>query len=219
MKLVMTEIYPGLIHVISPNYKETQKTWIRFEEAYENPVYNFKKFKKSFSKKDILKWWKTTKFGKDNPYWFDAFNIPSYVLKPFYDGKFNPLDNNEKELLELLKPIYKKRTAFYIIGTEKSAGHAALKHEIAHGLYYISKPYRKEVDNIMKRLNKKIDEKLNIFLREVQGYGEHVLADEKHTWILADTKREIEKAGVSFKDIYLTRKALGEAYARIFKKH
>ena len=39
MKLILKEIYPGIIHVMSLNHIETQKIWMRFEESYENPVF------------------------------------------------------------------------------------------------------------------------------------------------------------------------------------
>lgn len=211
----LREIYPGIIHVLSPSFREIKQTWIRFEESYENPIYNFKKYKKGFTKEDIKKWWKTTEVGKKIPYWFDAFNIPGYVLKPFFEGKFNPLNYKEAELLRKLQPYYNRRNRFYVIGT---LGREALKHESAHGLYYISKEYRKQVNLILSTLDKKVVRKIHRYLHKAQGYGKHVLNDETHSWILDEEKRVLEKSGIKFHEILGVKKELNRLYRRFFRR-
>lgn len=201
------EIYPGIIHVTSPNSREIKQTWMRFEEAYENPIYQFRKFKKNFTKKDIKEWWKTTKEGKKHSYWFEAFNIPSWILNYFYHGKFNPVDKYEQELLDKLKPIWKRRKKFYVIGTLKNPGPGDLLHETAHGLYYLSGEYKRKVKEIMKKLSRKTKTKLNIFLHKHQGYGKHVLEDEKHAWILAHSFY-LKGVGIKSKEISGIKKEL-----------
>lgn len=214
-KLKLDEVYPGIFHVLSPNYKHIKETWMRFEEAYENPVFHIKKgFKKKFTKRDILKWWDTTEEGKKHVYWFESFNIPSYILKPFYKGKFDPLNNWEKALLKLLLPVFKKKKKFYIIGTVENPRTDEYKHEVAHGLFYVSRDYRTEANKIISKLTRETLKKLDKYLHKGNGYDKSVLADERHAWIMVEKPKYFLRAGIKYSEISKVRRALNRLYKK-----
>jgi hypothetical protein len=117
---------------------EMAKTFLRFQEHYESPKFR----NKIFSLKEF-KIWYAKKYGKGKfTYYKDwgGFNIPSYILVPFFEKKFNPLSKREKCLLSAFKNM---RHPFYIIGAATYA--YAMRHEIVHGTFYTNVKYAKKV--------------------------------------------------------------------------
>ncbi len=122
------EIFPGVIHLEFPSQEIMAATFLRPQEYYESP-----RFRGSiFSLEEFKKWYISEKgaftYEKDWP----GFNIPSYILKPFYEGKFDPLSEGEKEFLDIFRG---KAEPFYIIGTSKENPPEYMDHELAHALF------------------------------------------------------------------------------------
>lgn len=156
--------------LIYDTQRELASTFLRFQEYYESP-----KFKgKYFTLEEFAKWYVEQK-GSFTYYedWI-GFNIPSKILKPFYEGKFDPLSFKEKQLLESLKY---EEGVFYLIGIHKEAYDIQnlLKHELAHSFYYTDKNYRERVDAILEKFDL---EAVKQALRNTRGYEENVLLDE-----------------------------------------
>ena len=169
------------IHLLTFDTQEDiTSTFLRFQEYYESP--NFRG--KIFSLAEFKQWYiKTSSKGIESgefTYYSDwnGFNIPSYVLKPFYDGEFNPLSEAEKSLLEIFKD---ELGVFYIIGVHKETKKIAqlLKHETAHGLFYTNNDYRNEVEQVLAKYD---TEPIKDELRSKAGYHEEVLEDEVHAY-------------------------------------
>ena len=160
--------------------KNMAETFLRFQEYYESPAFKGK----FFTHKEFKKWYikhsrvgrKTGKFTyyKD----WDGFNIPSKVLKPFKEGKFNPLTEKENKFLKLFKNT---RGKFYIIAYY-GGGHHLLGHELAHALFHTNKLYKKKVLKALKKYNLKRIEKE---LLSIGGYGKHVLKDEIQAYAIS----------------------------------
>jgi len=166
------------IHLLTfENQRDITSTFLRFQEHYESP--NFRG--KIFSLEEFKEW-----YIKNSPkgiasgeftYYSDwnGFNIPSYILTPFYDGKFVPLSEQEKSFLDIFKNEVGK---FYVIGVHKQAPHF-LKHEISHGLFHTNDSYRLEVQHILSQFGV---EAIKEELRQKAGYHEEVLEDEVHAY-------------------------------------
>jgi len=170
------------IHLlIFENQQDITSTFLRFQEHYESPEFRGK----IFTFDEFQEW-----YVKNSPkgavsgeftYYSDwnGFNIPSYILKPFYNGKFNPLSEQERSFLDIFKD---EGGTFYIIGVHKESKikDQLLKHEIAHGLFYTNDSYRLEVQQTLSRFDdiKKIKEELSL----KAGYHEEVLEDEVHAY-------------------------------------
>jgi hypothetical protein len=168
-KRIMRNVY--VVHFDSQ--KNMAETFLRFQEHYESPKFR----NKIFTHKEFREWYiqnskegkKTGKFTyyKD----WDGFNIPSNVLNPFKEGKFNPLTEKEKKLLCLFKNVKGK---FYIIAYH-GGGHHLLGHELAHALFHTNEIYKNKVLKVLKRYNlKKVEKEL----LSIGGYGKHILKDE-----------------------------------------
>lgn len=179
LKIRKTEILPKVFLLEFENNIELGSTFLRFQEYYESP-----RFKgKIFTFKEFKKWYSNGK--KSFTYFTDwtGFNIPSYILKPFLEGKLDPLSDNERQLLGL----FKEKNDFYIIGISKKSKHL-LDHETAHGLYYTNKDYKKKIMNVLKKYDTSI---IKDEIRETGGYSEEVLDDEVHAWLL-DIPQELK---------------------------
>ncbi len=175
-------------------------TFLRFQEHYESPKFRGK----IFSLKEFKSWYKTTKKGKFTYYTdWNGFNIPNYILKPFYQGKFNPLSLKERKLLNLFKD---QSTQFYIIGTHEKCN--SFKHELGHAMFYMDSNYKFEVVKIIKRFKlNKIKKKLISI-----GYCNPVLNDEINAYsingpqkitslIPLELKNELKKLFIEFRKI------------------
>lgn len=205
------EVLADKIHlIIFDTQEDITSTFLRFQEHYESPEFKGK----FFSLEEYKTWYiknspKGKKTGKFTYYsdW-NGFNIPSYILEPFYSGKFSPLSSQENEFLELFKD---KQSPFYIIGIHKSIKKlgALLEHEIAHGLFYTDNNYKSEV---LKILSKFDIEPIKAWLRSNAGYHEQVLEDECHAYSIASVK-ELET--VIPKDLTRSLKEIYEKYLRL----
>ncbi len=170
------------IHLLIFNtQKQLTSTFLRFQEHYES-----KKFKdKIFSLSEFKKWYTKNSFhGKNNKEFtyysdWDGFNVPSHILKPFYEKKFAPLSKREEIFLRIFRGL---KEPYYIMGVCKKTENLfdTINHEIAHGLFYLSKGYKKEVLDIMSKYKiKHIKNKLRKL-----GYHESVVDDECNGYIL-----------------------------------
>lgn len=178
------------IHLlIFDTQKDVASTFLRFQEHYESPEFRGK----IFSLEEFKEWYvQNSPKGKETgefTYYSDwnGFNIPSSVLKPFYQGKFNPLSEQERKFLQRFKD---EPEPFYVIGVYRATKNlgAILRHETAHGLFFTDETYRNEVLKILSQFD---TESIRDELRSKAGYHEQVLDDEVHAYSI-DTGRKIK---------------------------
>lgn len=150
--------------------------FMRFQEHYESP-----KFKgEVFTKPEFIQWYEK-KYGTDYLEDWGGFNLPDYVFNIFLTGHFDPLDDLEKELLEHIVQI--KSLKYYIVGAVKG-DEDAIKHESAHGMFYLSHQYRTIATMLMASYD---TEAIQKHLLE-NGYHKDVLMDEVHAYALIEKK-------------------------------
>lgn len=160
--------------------KDVASTFLRFQEFYESPEFRGK----TFSLDEFKKWYvqnspngqKTGEFTYYSDW--NGFNIPSSVLRPFYEGKFDSLSEQERNFLEKFK---NEPEPFYVIGVHKATKNldAYLQHEVAHGLFFTDENYKNKV---LKVISKFDTESIRKELRSKAGYHEQVLDDEVHAY-------------------------------------
>lgn len=189
------EVVTKVFHVEKRTQRALASMFLRFQEYFESPEFQGK----VFSRAEFRRWYSAnSKQGKKTgkfTYFEDwaGFNIPSHILRPFYGGRFDPLIKAEQELLDSFEEMRGQR--FYIIGTVKDDVPDAIKHEVAHGLFYTQPNYREMVTNALRSFHAADRKKIDAFLR-VEGYCDEVLVDETHAWTLADTS-DIRSLGVN----------------------
>lgn len=159
--------------VSADSQEELNITFMRFTEFYESPN---PKFRNQIFTIGQLKNWYSTTYGADTYHrdW-TGFNIPSKVLDPFRQGLFDPLTENENELLNLFKYRYDD---YYIIGAQNDS---VLRHELAHALYASNKRYRSSIDLYIKK-NESSLKKISKYIID-KGYCKEVLNDELQAYI------------------------------------
>lgn len=209
----MEELIKDVFNTNFPAQFELASTFLRFQEYYESPEFRGK----IFALEEFKKWYiANSPKGKETgefTYYEDwsGFNVPSYTLEPFYDGKFDPLTNKEQNLLDSFKGRREKR--FYIIGTcgkEKNS----LKHEMAHGLFYTNPEYKKEVLEVLKTVDQSVIKSIENFFSASRGYHPDVWIDETHAYLVTDLY-SLEKMGIDTKKLKKANRKLN----RIFYKH
>ena len=192
MKIEVKNISKNIFLLVFENQKEITSTFLRFQEHFESPEFRGK----IFTLKEYKEWY--SKINGDFTYYSDwnGFNIPSYVLKPFYDGKFDPLSKKEEQVLELFKD---RGGDFYIIGIHKNMEEMSnlLTHELAHGLFYTNKKYRESTIQIVSGFDL---ENIKTELRAKGGYHEDVLIDEIQAYLIDDRNKLNTKIPIGLKE-------------------
>jgi len=207
----LSTIRPGILHVYFDSGRDMAKTLLRFQEFYESPEFRGK----YFTLADYIKWY-TKKNGKFDYYqgWGEengnGFNLPSFVFKPFFAKKFDPLSTQENEFLNLFR--YKMHAPFYVVITASNS-EDEIKHEMAHALFYTNPQYKKNVLAVLKKYPVK---KLEQFLLTKYGYSKYVVLDEAHAWIMQDLDY-LEKDGFDAKPYRSATSELRALYGKYFQ--
>lgn len=198
------EIHPNLYHIKFKSQYEETSTFIRLQEFYESAFPEIKG--KYFTLEEYMD--RYAEFKGNFTYFSDwsGFNVPGDVILAFQDlFEYQRWELREKEmgLLSLLEITIKnyKTGKFYIIGTYKDSD---ISHEIAHGLFYLNKNYKKVMENLIKRkrTSKTIKTIKNRLLK--MGYCKEVLNDEVQAYLATESLDNINDENLikEFNKIY-----------------
>jgi hypothetical protein len=198
------EVLPGIYLVEFQTQYQLAATFLRFQEHYESPRFR----KRVFSLEQYMDWYASV--HGNFTYYEDwaGFNIPSWVLEPFRNGRFDPLSAKEQRLLDLFRA---QEGRFYIIGASPARGHldsATIEHELAHALFHVCGSYQEDVSDCLSTL------KLESLRRAVSklGYARAVLDDEVHAYLLTEGWAGLEQGRMQLRRIF--RSHGGERAAR-----
>jgi hypothetical protein len=183
------------------------KALCRIEEHYESPEFK----NKIFTLGEYRKWY-STQFGSWSYYkdW-SGFNIPSGALKEFINGSFDPLSEQEAEVIELFKY---KQGLFCIIGTFENGPTDVFEHEICHALYLTNQEYKQEVDNYINTLELS---DLRTFIKQL-GYSDSVIDDECHAYI-CESSNFLKEKSVKFPEEAVEKlKSIKMKYRSLLRK-
>lgn len=158
VKGVVKEIRPRIYCVLIDDNYDRAMLFCRYQEFYESP---YKKFRgKSFTWMEYMRFYKNA-WKKDvftYPEDWAGYNIPSNVME-----KANHVFCKETEYDQIMNDIYfycaidsqnknnNTRCNWYLIGAS-SKDLRTVDHEIAHGLYYTNKEYKKEVSKLINNI-------------------------------------------------------------------
>lgn len=152
---------------------ELGETFIRFQEFYESPNPDFRG--KIFTLGSVKQWY-SIQYGADtySDTWV-GFNFPSCMLDPFKQGLFDPLTEEEKTLLKLLKY---RNDNYNIIGAQTKS---VLRHELSHAMYGYSEKYRNEINEFIYENSTKF-RKIKRYMLD-KGYNKDVVNDEIQAYV------------------------------------
>ncbi len=183
----VVKLFDKVVLLMYETSADAAKAFVRVQEHYECQDDDFRG--KTFTLGEFREWY-TDKTGQWSYYkdW-QGFNVPCEKFAAFLNGSFDPLMQEEAELIELVRYL---DPAFYIIGLGKDADADVLGHEVAHALYATDLKYRENVHRICAEYDAdrqgiedwKGTEALLAKLTAM-GYGENVLFDECHAYLAA----------------------------------
>lgn len=166
-------IYPNLYLYTFPNQYELASTFIRLQEFYESPCkqirgkyFTLQKYMDLYAKNHNNKF---TYFVDWN-----GFNVPGNIVMDFQYMFLNNLTEKEEKLFS--KITYSNGGEFYIIGVVNK-GKNIIKHEVAHGLYYLNKDYKREMNKLINTMPYEMRLMAEKYLIKI-GYCGAVLKDE-----------------------------------------
>ena len=152
------EIQPKIYCVLVDDDYDRAMLFCRYQEFYESP---YKRFRgKSFTWMEYMRFYKDAWKKRVFTYPEDwaGYNIPSNIIQ-----RANHIFNKDTEYDEIMNNIYfycaidsqnknnNARCDWYLIGAS-SKDLRTVDHEIAHGLYFTNKDYKKEVTKIIKSI-------------------------------------------------------------------
>jgi len=196
------EIYPNLYFLKFKEFIQIGLTFWRYQEYYESKFFKGR----VMSLPDfITEYWK--KNDNDFSYfgYWDGFNVPSYVLKEVW-RKMKDETKYDTALKKFTEKIGKKD--FYLVSSfAKSAD--TIRHEIAHGLYYLNSKYRNEINRELSKLPIKFTNHCVKVLRKA-SYHKCVHRDEIQAYLIAGQDEDID-----FREDILYRKR----FLKVFMKY
>ena len=202
------EVKPKIFHLLFKDRVKMCLSLIRFAEFFESPFKEIKNKKFSLVKyiEIYIKKTKNSNLHFTYPGDWSGFNFPSDVF--FEAVKVNnDLNEYETEVLKAINELKKKEDEFYIIAS--SSQDSVLKHEIAHGFWYINQEYKNEMKNLLKTLTK--NEK-KLFFKKLKsiGYCNEVIEDETQAYL---------STGLSERLINIVDKKIELKFKKVFKKY
>jgi len=195
---------PPIYLVEAENRQILTETFMRFQEYYESPEFKGR----VFTVEEFVHWY-ASKYGgwtysRD---WY-GFNIPSKIIETFRLGRFDPLSEKEKKLLDMCKNAVGD---FYVIGATPAAEYfkETVRHEFVHGAFHVNKSYQKEVTECLK-LHKISSVKKGL---SKMGYHKDTFIDEANAYLL------IEPETINEFVVKRDTQKLSSRLEIIFKKH
>jgi len=175
-------IFPGLIHLHFNTQYEVASTFMRLQEFYESSYDSVRGH--VFTMEHYM-----DKYAADTgnfTYTIDwsGFNVPGKVIDDFRDlftiAEFLQKEQHILDLIEKTKDSSWDK--YYVIassteGNRKNAQKDVMKHEIAHGMWYLNEEYKVEQQKNMKGVRKNIGDRLL-----EMGYCKDVIEDETQAY-------------------------------------
>lgn len=163
-------------------------TFMRMQEYYESPLpvyrghfFTVEEFMDAYAKK-----YGNFTYTTD----WSGFNVPGHIVVRFFRLFAGDLTRKERQLHELVLSVVEKHgDRFYIIGAE-SGKNGTVRHETAHGLYYMDHQYRGEMNTVTQKWawTRKFQSRLL-----QHGYVKSVLDDETQAYMATSTMRYLTK--------------------------
>ena len=188
MGFSVNRINKDIVHLEFDTKYNMNNYMLRFQEHYESPEFSGK----IFTLGEYREWYiKTTgDFNYHNQ--VEGMNFQSRVFDPFLRGLFDPLTEEEKELVER---VGRGSSFKYLIGTFEGGDHDVYEHEVCHALFGTNDNYKKQIEKVLKKYDLK---KISKWLKN-QEYGEHVLLDEIHAYVICNLAY-LKEAGLEVDD-------------------
>jgi hypothetical protein len=157
----VVEIAPKIYGAVIEDDYDRAMLFCRYQEFYESPYKNIRG--KYFTIFEFMRTY--TKQRKADmftyPWDWSGYNIPSNVLEKAHDTfyKETEYDVIMNDIIfycanDAMRKNDGTRTNWYLIGADNFSS-KTMNHEIAHGLYFTNKKYKKSCDSLISEIKKK----------------------------------------------------------------
>lgn len=190
------KVLDGLFQLEFENQYELTSTMMRMQEFYESPYKDIRG--KFFTLEDYMDIY-AKKFGNFT-YTSDwvGFNVPGHVVEKFFATFSGNLLEKEEHLVNAVNGIlneYEYPKRYYIIASVKPSeddNKDVLAHETAHGLYYLNKEYKAEMNSILDNINSRTFDSVAKELMN-NGYAKPLVRDEMQAYFSTSGMLQLEK--------------------------
>lgn len=199
-------IHPKILLLTFDTQLQMNKTLIRIQEHYENPVLAGQVFTLGTLRQQLIQSSGTFTYYTD----VHGCNFTSNCLTPFINGLFDPLTPEEAAMVELIKT---RTDDYYVIavfedGEEQETTGDTLTHEICHAMFSVFPDYRAEVLDTLELFSEElVGLKANLL---DDGYSINHVLDECHAYII---EGDVDYAVDFDKDLQLILQSLYHKYA------
>lgn len=216
-KFKLYKITNNLYCVEMKNPYDLAMLFVRYQEYYESPnplvrgqAFDIDEYMRWYATSDTRRYVKGSENTFSYPTDFAGYNIPSssindILIKGNYKGNLNMWDNLMMDIRNsVILDIGKgEEHNFYLIGTPHMDSDV-LRHEIAHGFYYLGIIYRDLMNDLIKTDLTKVQLKEFKKVLKTYHYADEVMLDEIQAYLSADEQnREFPKVNDSgFKTVF-----------------
>jgi len=184
LDISIKQITSKIVYIETVTQEYLGKMFCRVQEHYESVKWAGKIFTLGQYRE-----WYTREYGA-----FDYYssvvgtNLPSSCSKPFIEGLFDPLSEEEQVLVELFRC---RTDDFYIIGgTEEGDSTATFNHEVTHGLFGTCPEYEEQVLKLVEKTKIQNPERMTLLYEyfKENAYNEAQYDDEINAYISCDSE-------------------------------
>ena len=177
------QVYPKIFLFKFKDDYQMAMHFLRYQEFYESPNPKFRNH--AFKLLDFMEWYVKKDHQRVFSYPNDwaGYNFPGNNIKRVISAGIPDPNHYDAAMQEAYQQCIELAQSedFYIIGS--AAGDKfTLRHEIAHGLYYLDRTYKKEMNNLIKEIPNSAIKQMNEVLKKM-GYTSAVFKDEIQAYL------------------------------------
>lgn len=203
MNMIVSEPFENIFRLQFDDTNEMAQAFLRFQEHYESPEFKGRIFTLDEYKAWYMENSPDAKEAGRFTYYEDwsGFNIPSRILEVFYEGRFDPLSEKERTLLEVFKE-HRGRLFYIIAEAKQEEGDAStFMHETAHGFFHTAEEYRVNVLSMLEDIDAHTRKTMNELLASFAGYHPSVFDDEVQAFLIADPEFFENEGGIRHRTV------------------
>lgn len=178
----LDKVIDQVYHLVIPDHYDMCMVFWRVQEFYESPYKEVRNKHITFFEFMDLYSKKKGHGCFTYPIDWGGFNVPNKIIEECYDQSLSyDYNHYDSVIIKTHEEIKKTDEKYYLIGTTGSDS-IALKHELAHAFYYLDPYYKREVNQVLKKIPDKYYKKMVSYLKEI-GYATNVIEDEINAYL------------------------------------
>jgi hypothetical protein len=181
-----SKLREGVYELRFDDLYELCMTFLRYQEFYESPRYQDRKFTLA----EYMSWYVKAQ-NKDNTFTYPSgdwggFNIPAEVIGQVHALGIDDPNHYDLLMLSMYRVMMAQTDRAYLIGVQSDVGDLDV-HEMTHAMYYLDEVYRNRCLGILNDTDPELIDAIRHVLF-AKGYTEKTLFDEIQAYLTSGTK-------------------------------